>query len=498
VTARSGGGGRHYFFRYPECGIKNSESKIAPGIDTRGMGGYVLLPPSNHKSGGVYTWMEGREPGQIELAQCPEWIIEALKEKRVEPAPVGHVYNDIGRYYLGKALASAQSGTRNTTGLWLANQLRDNGFTIDQTEQMMREYVQRCPGGDTPYTEREALATARSSYQKPAREPSHQRARHDVEVRDVPAPQMKPINGDSSVELLEYMTDIMDGKIQNVPFHDWPIFSRMTQALINGTITMVVGDPGVGKTFWILQNMLGWIEHGQNPACLFIEKNRRFHTHRLLAQLEGKGCFVDFDWVKANPDEVVQAMTRHSKAIDQVGSHIWSEPQSRLTLGAVGAWIRERAREKHRVIVVDPITAADAGDSRWRADEDFVLGLEKVVTETQSSLILVTHPKKGNRPGQPTGHDQAGGAAFFRFSDTDIWINRIKKPRKVWLRRGRDDQPWQESTNLFFQVHKSRNGRSAGLEFAFTFADGLKFAEQGVVIKDAKTDDDELEVFATR
>ena len=52
ITAR----GRHVYFRSPEIPVRNSASKIAPGIDVRGDGGYVLAPPSIHPSGRRYEW----------------------------------------------------------------------------------------------------------------------------------------------------------------------------------------------------------------------------------------------------------------------------------------------------------------------------------------------------------------------------------------------------------------------------------------------------------
>ena len=52
ITAR----GRHVYFRSPETPVRNSASKIAPGIDVRGDGGYVLAPPSIHPSGRRYEW----------------------------------------------------------------------------------------------------------------------------------------------------------------------------------------------------------------------------------------------------------------------------------------------------------------------------------------------------------------------------------------------------------------------------------------------------------
>ena len=51
------GNGRHIFLRLNDDGpIPNSVSKLGPGLDTRGDGGYVVAPPSIHPSGRRYCW----------------------------------------------------------------------------------------------------------------------------------------------------------------------------------------------------------------------------------------------------------------------------------------------------------------------------------------------------------------------------------------------------------------------------------------------------------
>lgn len=55
LCARSGGGGYHYFFRVGEEHLPNSTRKLDRHTDTRGEGGYVLLPPSRHRNG-IYSW----------------------------------------------------------------------------------------------------------------------------------------------------------------------------------------------------------------------------------------------------------------------------------------------------------------------------------------------------------------------------------------------------------------------------------------------------------
>ena len=80
VQAVTGGGGEHLFFRYPDgANIKNSANKIKPGIDVRGAGGYVLVEPSNHASGGVYEWEGSSDPLEgATLADMPGWLVRLV------------------------------------------------------------------------------------------------------------------------------------------------------------------------------------------------------------------------------------------------------------------------------------------------------------------------------------------------------------------------------------------------------------------------------------
>lgn len=53
----TGGGGRHLYFSLPKgLEMPNSAGKVGPKIDVRGNGGYVVAPPSVHKSGRKYVW----------------------------------------------------------------------------------------------------------------------------------------------------------------------------------------------------------------------------------------------------------------------------------------------------------------------------------------------------------------------------------------------------------------------------------------------------------
>lgn len=59
LTVKTGGGGYHFYYKTNEI-VKN-RTKVLPGIDVRGDGGYVVAPGSKHKSGNYYEIMEGKE-----------------------------------------------------------------------------------------------------------------------------------------------------------------------------------------------------------------------------------------------------------------------------------------------------------------------------------------------------------------------------------------------------------------------------------------------------
>ena len=74
------GGGRHYLFRQPKGKHWSSTvSQLAPKIDIRADGGYIVVPPSARPDG-VYRWQETMSldvPPQ-ELPEPPDWLVEAL------------------------------------------------------------------------------------------------------------------------------------------------------------------------------------------------------------------------------------------------------------------------------------------------------------------------------------------------------------------------------------------------------------------------------------
>lgn len=490
IAASTGSGGAHLFFKHPGCKFPNSANKIGPGIDTRGEGGYVVAAPSKHASGECYAWEPLSGPTDRTPCTFPHWMLGKviLPPKPAAPTNREPSSGETGTRWLGKALARCNAGNRNDTGLWLATQIRDAGLSLSETERLMLDYAARCPQGDSPYAEKEALATAQSAFSRPARTPAKGQSFAAKVIREVVATTAPVKPPGASAELKEFMGEVIARRIYNVPW-PWPVLTKLTNALFPGTITAVCGDPGVGKTFFVLDCLRFWFANGMDAVVFFIEKDRKFYTRRLLAQLEGNGNFADLTWAPDNADLVEAAQVKYAGMIDELGKRIHTKGGQRVTLDDLLAWIRQQAFAGNRIIVIDPITAAAAGDQRWTKDEDFMDAAQAICTAHGCSLVLVTHPRKGNRPGSPTGHDMAAGAAYYRLSDSAIWIHKPKKLRKVKYQTIHG--PTQGRVGLFFQLHKTREAKGAGMELVYAFGEGLRFVEQGIVLADLPEDEQE-------
>src|ERR1019366_8831985 len=76
-------GGVHLYFRLPpDVYVPCSRSALAPGVDVRGEGGFVVGPGSPHKTGGIYQDVPG------ELCDPPAWLLELVVKQAKPPAPL--------------------------------------------------------------------------------------------------------------------------------------------------------------------------------------------------------------------------------------------------------------------------------------------------------------------------------------------------------------------------------------------------------------------------
>ena len=79
VTQSTPRSGRHALFRWDSRRpVRNSASKIAPGVDVRGDGGYIIVAGSTRSDGRAYQWLQS--PDDVEIAEAPAWLYDAIEQ----------------------------------------------------------------------------------------------------------------------------------------------------------------------------------------------------------------------------------------------------------------------------------------------------------------------------------------------------------------------------------------------------------------------------------
>lgn len=92
VVSPRGKAHRHYWFAYDMAlgpirnFTKGYHTGDLPDLDLRGDGGYAVFPGATHRNGGLYRFIEGCTPWEIEVAALPAWLYNYIAEANEERA----------------------------------------------------------------------------------------------------------------------------------------------------------------------------------------------------------------------------------------------------------------------------------------------------------------------------------------------------------------------------------------------------------------------------
>lgn len=165
------GRGEHRWFRYPATStVRNSTGRLGPGLDIRGNGGYVLVPPSIHANGTPYEWRDAKAP----TANAPDWLMELLAEDaRQEQNLLPH------------HVSVLVEGERNDGLFRYGGALRRKGLTRDRILAELQGANQRRCKPPLPPDEIEGIASSAARYAAGGPDPL-ERARKAIPL-DTPA-----------------------------------------------------------------------------------------------------------------------------------------------------------------------------------------------------------------------------------------------------------------------------------------------------------------------
>lgn len=171
----SGSGGPHLYFPHPGWRVSNRASSGMkhppfPGLDVRGDGGLIILPPS-HLNNGLYRSISTeRLPVSVLPSAVAAWTglsrecMPPTPPAISEPLPSGDLDLDA---CLQEALQRATWG-RDNAGYQLACRLHAADVPFHTARQVMARYAEQVPQHDSkgqfdPYTLQDALRNLRSA-----------------------------------------------------------------------------------------------------------------------------------------------------------------------------------------------------------------------------------------------------------------------------------------------------------------------------------------------
>jgi bifunctional DNA primase/polymerase-like protein/primase-like protein len=157
VEAQTGGGGRHLLFQCPDGVVLHNRAGILPGIDFKGENGFIVVEPSLHKSGFRYGWEMSSQPGAVEVAAAPPWLLTLVKSK----TNTNHATTTAA----ATAGGSIPVGTRNTTFTSLAGTMQRRGMSEEAIIAALKEENRRCvddQGNAAPLDDEEICRIAAS------------------------------------------------------------------------------------------------------------------------------------------------------------------------------------------------------------------------------------------------------------------------------------------------------------------------------------------------
>jgi P4 family phage/plasmid primase-like protien len=318
-------GGRHHFFSNPQ-GLGNT-SGTPPQIDTRGVGGYIVLPPTviqrSEAEGSTwhkYTVMSN--PNYAVMPDAPQWLVDITHPKKATPptpdttprqsqaqtlvlanittTPHSTATSFDAQIAYDRAVVDSGTKGRNNAGLWLACQLRDGGLGYNNALQIMQRYQEHVTSPSDPYTIEEAVATCDSTYKRPKREP----ARYQGERRTIGH------LGNNAV-LMEAQATPQTATLE--PRYDVAIFGKLAltdsgnaDRFINATRGNVRYNESNKK--WLIWSAIQWLASNTNRITAYGRRVAEYIT--VEADSVTSSCNSD----TKEGANIIKAWTRHATA----------------------------------------------------------------------------------------------------------------------------------------------------------------------------------------
>ncbi len=257
VVTGGGGGGAHLYYTVPEGVVLEKANKVRLAdldIDIRYTGGQAVYPGSVHpETGVIYEWREGFSPADIEVAEIPKWVIDAinapaLKVPKKAQATERNTKQGTNLPYAEAALngacndiANAKVGARNNTISRKAYKMGGYITTGNLDESEAIEALIAAAPIAPDFTEAEALKTIHSGIQAGKNEPLTPPAINQAKSRSSDALQGISIDVEHNLSEKELFRRVPVSRHKNREIADYQ--NAMSLGVAIREITGTLGDP---------------------------------------------------------------------------------------------------------------------------------------------------------------------------------------------------------------------------------------------------------------
>jgi len=234
------GRGRHFYFHF-EGGVRNDAgSLLGAGIDVRGEGGFVILPPSIHATGKAYRWLNNKP------ISLPARLKEILVSRIRTGSPDGSVAEGLHeRFNTAQALSGVPEGQRDEMVFNLVRTLHYARVPQDWAKRLILEAARNC---QPPFPDSVALEKVDRAF---ARYKPGENLTSDY--RDPPS----EVRLGREVNLATLQADAKNS--EKPPLSFLPVLGQ-ERFIVSGWSHLIAGYPKAGKTELVVRIIAEWSE----------------------------------------------------------------------------------------------------------------------------------------------------------------------------------------------------------------------------------------------
>jgi hypothetical protein len=389
-TAMTPRGGRHHVFRKPAGkGWRCTASRLAPKVDTRTDGGYIVVPPS-WRPDGAYSWVPGLElDGPPErLPEPPSWLASLLDALAQETPTLAHVATGGGQ------ANPIPEGQRNATLARLGGNMRRVGMPLAEiAAALLQTNKDRCFPPLSP-REVERIAASVARYE-PDQIATAMAEGHWDQMMLAQAPQLAPI---SLADLVARYPDLRRPVIHGL--------------LRQGETMNVISAPKIGKS-WLVTDLALAVATGRpwldtfttEPGEVLIIDNE-LHGETSANRIPKVAAARQIGLGDVGGRVFVQNLRGHWQDIFSLGPYFGALEPGRFRVIILDAMYRFMPREM------------DENDNGTMAN--VYNAIDRYADLLGCCFVLIHHTSKGNQSGKAITDVGAGAGSQSRATDTHL------------------------------------------------------------------------------